>query len=676
MVVFTTGLSSESTPQQQALQDTSVRYYGIEMNGVLCGYSETSPSYGRVDGRDALIVNQKIHLKVSALGSEVNSEITMTFHADPATGQFFRAAMGVKQGPTEVASHITVEGDTARVTSWLYPGVQATFLPPGTVLETTLNSPHLVRDFVGTELTERVYRVLDIQDGKVHEKRYVRFGTESVKAAGRKYEACVLDEVDMTNGVKARIWMDPRTGETIRAEVANGSRVIYLATSSVVKDIRMASIDGNIFARTNVAIPSFKEISYLKVRAKIEPMGLWVTEEGLNVPGQRFQGTVNENLIEGVFEVSHRHYMGEGAPALRRTFSGDPSLRPYLEPGRLVQSSDPVLVKKAQDLTAGSSDSWDAACRLSRWVSENINYAIPGGATPRRTYDTRAGECGAHSLLLASFCRSVGIPARVVWGCMYVPNQGGAFGQHGWTEVYMGEAGWIPVDATVGEIDYVDCGHIRLGELEASSIGLNAKSMVIVDYRAGSTSMAGGTEVDPGRFAEYHGSYELPEAKLVLSVTTKGGQLTVDIPGKVVFALREPDEAGKWISTISDRLYCTFDREKEGAVSGLRIHELIMLPRSAGPDSVPEGVPAKFVPYLGSYTFPMRNVNFKVHYRDSSLAFDDPQAGRTTRLRLPDEQGGWPDESGRLMLYFKRDEQGKVSAMTMDAQSRFTRKGR
>jgi hypothetical protein len=456
------------------------------MNGVLCGYSTISPSYGRVQDRDELIVSQKTILKVSALGMEANSEITMTFHADPATGQFSGFAMDMKQGSTEIASQITVDGDTARVSSWIYPAVRATFLPPGTILETTLNSPHLVRDFVGTGLTERVYRVLDVQQGTVHEKRYVRVGTESVKGAGREYQACVLDELDMTSGVKARIWLDGQSGETIRAEIDNPSRVIYLTTSSVVKKIKMASVDGNIFTRTNVTLANFKEITYLKVRAKIRPTGLWVSEESLNVPGQRFEGTVNENLVEGVFEVNHRRYTGDGAPALGGAFRGESSLRPYLEPGPLVESSDPVLVKKARELTATSRNSWDAACRLSRWVSENIGYAIPGGRTPRRTYDTRSGECGAHSLLLAAFCRSVGIPARVVWGCMYVPGQGGCFGQHGWTEVHMGEGGWIPVDATVGETDYVDCGHIRLGELEASSIGLNAKSMEVLEYRPGS----------------------------------------------------------------------------------------------------------------------------------------------------------------------------------------------
>jgi len=122
---------------------------------------------------------------------------------------------------------------------------------------------------------------------------------------------------------------------------------------------------------------------------------------------------------------------------------------------------------------------------LNKWVAKNIGYAIPGGITARTTYDIRAGDCGAHSQLLAAFCRAAGIPARVVWGCMYVPNYGGAFGQHGWNEVYMGNAGWVPVDATALEHDYVDSGHIRIGVMQSKTTSVNLKEMEILDYRLG-----------------------------------------------------------------------------------------------------------------------------------------------------------------------------------------------
>ena len=75
-----------------------------------------------------------------------------------------------------------------------------------------------------------------------------------------------------------------------------------------------------------------------------------------------------------------------------------------------------------------------------------------------------------------------GIPARVVWGCVYTPEFDGSFGHHGWNEVYVGEAGWIPIDVTMHESDYLDSGHIRLGVLLTNSTLINYREMKILDY--------------------------------------------------------------------------------------------------------------------------------------------------------------------------------------------------
>ena len=70
---------------------------------------------------------------------------------------------------------------------------------------------------------------------------------------------------------------------------------------------------------------------------------------------------------------------------------------------------------------------------------------------------------------------------------MYIPNYGGAFGQHAWNEIYVGPAGWIPVDATAAEIDYVDSGHIRIGVYQSTATALNPRKMELLDYRIAGT---------------------------------------------------------------------------------------------------------------------------------------------------------------------------------------------
>ncbi|MHC4657136.1 MAG: hypothetical protein ACYS91_19290, partial [Planctomycetota bacterium] len=85
---------------------------------------------------------------------------------------------------------------------------------------------------------------------------------------------------------------------------------------------------------------------------------MWITQEGLNVPGQSFTGSIKENLIEGVFEIEHKRYNGSDAPAFPPDFGKDKSLKKYLEPEKMLESNDPVLIKKAKEITKGSKDSW------------------------------------------------------------------------------------------------------------------------------------------------------------------------------------------------------------------------------------------------------------------------------------------------------------------------------
>jgi hypothetical protein len=124
---------------------------------------------------------------------------------------------------------------------------------------------------------------------------------------------------------------------------------------------------------------------------------------------------------------------------------------------------------------------------------------------------------------------------------------------------------------------------------------------------------------------------------------------------------------------VSDQLYCTFSMNEEGRASAISLHELLRLPRARAPEKVAPETPEKFIPYLGTYRLPMRNADFRVHYKDKSLAVDDPLASMTIHLRLPDEQGRWLDEFGKNTIYFERDEQGSITALTIDAPTTFGR---
>jgi len=655
----------------QADTDTETYYYGIEINDVLCGYAELTASPAEIDGRETTLLKHRVFLMVSALGSRFNSDVRLTYHIDPTTGQFTYHDSQIDQGATHLESEIRIEGNTAHCSSSMSDEITTVELGPDVVLESTLHLRHLVKDFVEGGIEEKTYKIFEVREFEVQESTYTLAGTETLDLAGRTFDAVILDRLSLATGLKLTMWIDRDTGMVLKVVHPN-NRLGYLADASVRKKIEVANIDQTFTASTNVAIPDIKAITYMKVRATVEPTGLWVTPESLNVPGQSFEGTVENNRVEGVFEISHPRYDGANAPPFPPDFEGDETLREYLEPKDFIESKDPVLVAKAEEITAGSKNSWEAAVRLSRWVAENIDYEIPGGSTARRTYDIRAGECGSHSILFAAFSRAVGIPARVVWGCMYIPNFGGAFGQHGWNEVYMGEAGWITIDTTAMETDFVDSGHIRIGELQSMSTALNPVEMEVLDHRVGSGETADAGSDAEERYAAYLGEFK-HEAGIAAEVVVQDGSLVVNIPGRVMLALSDADDQGRWYAKASNRVYCTFDTDGDGEVTAVLIHEIARMRRTGDPEGVDETVPESFRPFLGDYLLGPLNATFTVLYRDGNLAVNDPLAKKVVGLQEPDDAGRFLDEFGKHSISFEQGEDGKVTALLLDAANRFGR---
>jgi transglutaminase-like putative cysteine protease len=650
-------------------------YYAVEMNGVLCGYVTFVTSPLRQDGRILTLLRHEVVIKGTLLGGAVNNRILLTYHIDPGTNAFTYHESVLEQGPTRLTSAIRIEGHTARVSDGVGGKETVVDLPADVVLDNTLFHPHLVADFVGGKAEKKTYLLFDGRDNAVRETTYTRKGTETVRLAGRSFDTVVLDGVDRRTGVVWTMWLDARTGMAVQTRQP-GNVHTYLADPTVVETVNRAGskpdLNPSVMTKANVTITNIRGITAMTVRATAQPAGYWVTPESLPVPGQRFTGTVKDNLIEGVFEIEHKRYDGTKAPPFPPDFGKDPTLRAYLEADDFIQSNDPVLIQKAREITAGSRDSWDAVRRLSQWVAANIKGAIPGGVTARGTYDERAGECGGHSFLMAAFSRSVGIPARAVSGCMYTPYEGGAFGRHAWNEVYMGEAGWIPLDTTIGETDYVDSGHIRLGIIQSVSNGLDVRAIEILDHRVSGTPVPSAT-AGPAKYEAYVGEYTNVARGNVVKVLERNGALALDIPGQVVLTFKEPDAGGAWRSTVSDEVFVTFDRGDSGSVVGMRLHQTVRLPRTGPPASPVDAVPADLRPYPGAYLLQQAQAQFTVVYEGQTLVINDPLAKRAIKLKPSGQSGAWIDEFGKFTIRFETDDAGKAAALLLDGVTIFRR---
>lgn len=106
-----------------------------------------------------------------------------------------------------------------------------------------------------------------------------------------------------------------------------------------------------------------------------------------------------------------------------------------------------AAVAKAKSLCAGSASNAQKVAAIYRFITGNIKYdyakakSVTAGYLPNvdSTLSSKKGICFDYSALMATMCRSQGIPTRLVIG-----NTGA--GYHAWNEVYLG--GWKRYDST------------------------------------------------------------------------------------------------------------------------------------------------------------------------------------------------------------------------------------
>ena len=637
----------------QSLKELPKSYtYAVEINGVLCGYSESNLSTIEIDGKELLSVNDEALVRQRALGGIV--ELSISNHAliEPNTELPVFVEQRFKT-TAEVYSSVKFSNGIAWFTSVEGGETREIQLPDDVVLENTISYPHLMKDFILGNAEKKTYLIFDNQKGEIATKTYTRLGEEELELAGATFNTCILEELNKKQGITTKLWLNKENSYPVKIDISN--RLIYLSDNSVKEKIQVVDIDNLLFARVDKNIANVHDISSMKVEATIQSGGEWITEESLNFPGQKFEGTITNNLIEGVFEIEKQQYDGKSAPAFPSNFA-DETLKKYLEPESLIESDHPVLIKEAKHITENSKDAWEASVKLSKWVGENIMGILPGGTSAINTYNIRQGECGSHSRLLTAFCRAVGIPARLSIGCMYISFKGGCFYQHAWTEVYMGEAGWRAVDATAHEFDFVDAGHIRLG----TATSFNPKKMKILEYKMGNGELAANF---PEEWQKYLGKYLHEARNNTFELRYQDGSLSIEIPGGQVLALNPPDENGILYPKMTRQLNFSFLTDMYGNIAKMRLEQGVPLGKKFEQDSIGSEVPENLKLLVGNYWLAPAQADFKVFYKNGVLKIRDPLANQVIDLPEQNTAGLWVDEFGKNKVEFVKNEAGEVIQM-------------
>lgn len=122
---------------------------------------------------------------------------------------------------------------------------------------------------------------------------------------------------------------------------------------------------------------------------------------------------------------------------------------------------DPRVKTLADQMTSGSSNAFDKAANVERFLQTKYTYTLdlsgPQTADPMPyfLFQSKAGNCEYFASAMTVLLRSEGIPARYVTGFLQgeYNDVGGDFivrasDAHAWVEVYFPEYGWITFDPT------------------------------------------------------------------------------------------------------------------------------------------------------------------------------------------------------------------------------------
>jgi len=272
---------------------------------------------------------------------------------------------------------------------------------------------------------------------------------EVVTAGGRR--PIPAFKVDMLfSGLKTTSWITD-TGEIVREESPMGlisvletqQEATALAVSNTMQEdmLQAAAIVPIMGRRQQIA--NTRDVKKLKLQL----VGAELNAEEVSGSGQ----SVNGQFIE---LTDPRDLTPSATP---------PDLDQSLRAEPFIESDAPEIKMEAERMVSGVTGTRAQAERLTREVNALLDkkptVSLPSALEVLRT---KVGDCNEHTALFVALARSIGIPARINVGVVYVH---GAFYYHAWPEVYIAENArqgmWLPVDPTFNQFP-ADATHLRL----------------------------------------------------------------------------------------------------------------------------------------------------------------------------------------------------------------------
>jgi len=274
----------------------------------------------------------------------------------------------------------------------------------------------------------------------------VTIGARAIVRAGGTLVPAYRVEMEY-QGLRTTSWITD-TGDVVREESPLGLMTVQEPADRARGMAMDASVRSDLL-QASAVVPTMSG----RIDEPRDVRRLRLRLAGADVPRSALHG-VGQSVQGDVIELHDPRVVGDT--------SSDPVTPADLAAEALIESDAPEIRREAEYAVRGATDETTKAARLTRYVNALIEkkptISLPSALEVLRT---KVGDCNEHTALYVAMARSIGLPARVAVGLVFMRD---AFYYHAWAEVYVHEARggvWLPADPTLDQFP-ADRTHLRL----------------------------------------------------------------------------------------------------------------------------------------------------------------------------------------------------------------------
>jgi transglutaminase-like putative cysteine protease len=453
---------------------SSAQWRGIYYRGDKIGFSvgQTTPT------DDGYEIREDGRLQMMLLGSTASVRLATRASVDRAFNlRSFSFSLDPGTGPTEVRG--TLDGRRLDLTIKTSSGERRETRELAEPLALSLSLPRALAARglrPGDTVHVAVFDPATLRNAPMTFEVQAR---EVVRSAGRPVPAFRVE--GRLGGITTRSWITD-VGEVVREESPMGLLVVRETPEQARTLAVPGAIQADLLAAAALVPATPRRIddptTVARLAVRIDDLS-GLDPADLQGAGQTATG--------GAIEVRDARELRSGpAPA---------GLASLLRPEPLIESDAPEIRAEAEKSGGGAASPRQRAERLVRHVHSLLEkkptVSLPSAL---EVLKTRIGDCNEHTALYVALARSLGLPARVAVGLVYLR---GAFYYHAWPEVWVEEGPglglWLPVDPTLNQFP-ADATHIRLArgglDRQAAIVGLVGRARLEItdlELRPGAT---------------------------------------------------------------------------------------------------------------------------------------------------------------------------------------------